>query len=366
MKVLMMVNWKVAFTDRIPPDKQPPDYKAQGIPYWFFRYMNPSFDVDVVDIAAPKPIAILEMRIRFYILQTLRVLPHLRQYDLVISHGMQSGIVLALWRRLFGKGRYQHLVFDIGAFNSGRRSGRSLQIMQFASRSIDGLIYHTEIQKEYYEACHPWLIDKSMFIPFGTDAEFFSGCTMDDTHTSSHPDADNKGYILSFGKIKRDWDTLLKAYAKSDRHYRLRIIGPTNLTSNDPNVEILPSVEINELMEQIRGAVYCVLPLVSMPYSYGQMTLLQQMAMGKAVIAADVPSLSAYHADGAALWYQPENIESLSNAINRLNRDAALRNEVGHHAAIAVRDIYNEQQMAYAIERYIKNGLRPVREEYDP
>lgn len=355
MKVLMLVNWKVVYADQIPADRQPPDYVVPGVPYWFFRYMGPSYEVDVVDITAPSPILAFERKIRFYIWQTLRVLPRLKDYDLVISHGMQSGIVLALWRRLFGKGRYQHLVFDIGAFNSGRRSGRALGLMQFASKSLDGVIYHTPVQRDYYESCHPWLIDKTQFITFGTDADFFT-----DPDTISKVDATETGYILSFGKIKRDWDTLLKAYAQagSGRKYRLRIIGPTDLSCDDQNVDILSPVSIDELKDQICGAAFCVLPLDSMPYSYGQMTLLQQMAMGKAVIAADVPSLEPYHAEGAVRWYPSGNATALAVEMNHLADDAALRESTGQLAAAAVREQYNEEQMAHAIDAYIQNGLR--------
>ena len=40
MKILMLVNWKVEYTDKIPGDKQPPDYDIKGQDYWFFRYFN--------------------------------------------------------------------------------------------------------------------------------------------------------------------------------------------------------------------------------------------------------------------------------------------------------------------------------------
>ena len=120
MKILMLVNWKVEYCDSPPEDRQPPDYVENGKKYWFFRYFQDDVDVDVVDIRSFPALEKIEKdRLRFYVWQTLKVLPRLNQYDVVLSHGMQSGIVLCLWRRLFGKGRYRHIVFDIGAFNSG-------------------------------------------------------------------------------------------------------------------------------------------------------------------------------------------------------------------------------------------------------
>ncbi len=357
--VLVLVNWTVTYSTEKPEGLQPPDYFIPGESYWFFRYMSPEWDVDVVDITAPRFIARVEKKIRFYIWQTLRILPRVRKYDLVISHGMQSGIVLALWRRLFGKGIYKHIVFDIGAFNSGRESGRSLKLMQFASKSLDGVIYHTEIQKDYYQKCHPWLVNKSRFIPFGTDTEYFmpdeSGCE-NDTST----------YMISFGKIKRDWRTLLRAYALSNKTFKLRIVGvdasdlgdsETEDEIPDKNVEVYPTVSLVRLQEMIRGAVFCVVPLDRFPYSYGQMTLLQQMAMGKAVIAADVPSLQAYHDGGGVLWYESGNEEQLAEKIDLLSNDAELRKSLCQRARSAIVTLYNEKLMAERIDHFLHERM---------
>ena len=50
MKILMLVNWKVAYENQIPEGKQPPDYVVPGQKYWFFRYLSDDISVDVVDI----------------------------------------------------------------------------------------------------------------------------------------------------------------------------------------------------------------------------------------------------------------------------------------------------------------------------
>lgn len=88
--------------------------------------------------------------------QALKAIPKLHKYDLIVSHGMQSAVVVCLYRRFF-RGKEKHIVFDIGSFNSAAESGSALKLMQFASRSIDGLIYHTSAQHAYYEKfSHGW------------------------------------------------------------------------------------------------------------------------------------------------------------------------------------------------------------------
>lgn len=366
MKILMLVNWKIEYAREVPKDKQPPDYYVAGKPYWFFRYFKQieNLQVDVVDIHSFPVLEKFEKNtLRFYIWQTLKCIPKLKKYDLILSHGMQSGIMLCLWRRLFGKGGYKHIVFDIGAFNSGREEGRALKLMQFASKSLDGVIYHTEIQKRYYEKCHPWLLDKSRFIPFGTDAEFF---TPDEETQDKAGKKEN--YILCIGYYKRDWNTLLAAYQQLKENtldsmngdmgiIRLRMIGNRNIRTEIEGVEVLDQVSVTELKRQIQNALFCVLPLQQFNYSYGQMTLLQQMVMGKAVVVADVSSIQAYKGEENLLLYQPENVEELTGCMRELILDADKRERVGSQARTSVLTVYNEPNMAKEICAVIKEWM---------
>lgn len=358
MKILMLVNWKVEYTDKPIENKQPPDYVARNQPYWFFRYFPKESDVwvDVMDIRSFPWLEKFEKnKIHFYIWQTLKALSRLKKYDLVLSHGMQSGIVLCLFRRIFGKGRYKHIVFDIGAFNSARESGRSLKLMQFASKSLDGVIYHTASQKMYYEKCHPWLLSKAEFIPFGTDTDFFAP---DEKMQKSD---EREPYILCVGYYKRDWDTLLAAYRKLSgdgaAEIRLRLIGNRSIRTDIEGVEVLDPVSVIELKKQIQNALFCVLPLQQFNYSYGQMTLLQQMTMGKAVIVADVSSIQAYKGKDNLILYEPENVEELALCMQELFMDAYKREQTGRRARESVLANYNERSMAKEIYAVIRKWM---------
>lgn len=347
MKILMLVNWKVEYTSEAPEDRQPPDYVVNGERYWFFRYFPEDVTVDVVDIRSfPAWEGIEQNKLRFYIWQTLRILPRLRRYDVVLSHGMQSGIVLCLLRKLFGKGKYKHIVFDIGAFNSAKESGKALRVMQFASKSLDGVIYHTKCQNEYYRTCHPWLLEKSRYIPFGTDTDFFR-----------YQEQENGGmqkYIICIGYNKRDWNTLLEAYKLIQTDVKLYMIGNADIECADPRIKVFAKVNIIELIRLISGSLFGILPLKSFNYSYGQMTLQQQMALGKAVIVADVPSIREYVRDGSdALLYEPENVAALKKSIESLLEHPERAEQIGKTAACTICEVFNEKNMAVGIYDFI-------------
>lgn len=343
MKILMLVNWKVKFCDEKPNNIQPPDYYAKCEDYWFFRYFNNKPEVDIIDVSSFGWLENFEKtKLRFYVWQAIKAIPKLNQYDLILSHGMQSGVVISLWRRLF-KTKAKHVVFDIGSFNSAAEDGFALKLMQFASKSIDLLIYHTSSQKNYYEKYFNWLINKSKFIRFGTDLEFFDSKQLQDSTDK---------YMICVGYSKRDWDTLIGAYQKVDTDITLRLVGHVDAKFEGiAGVEQIPYISIKELINQIDNALFAILPLESFNYSYGQMTLMQQMALKKCVITARVPSLVDYAEDGkTAVFYEPKDVEDLARKINRIINDSVLRDRIGSQARMYLKNFCNEVVMAKEIE----------------
>lgn len=365
-KILMLVNWKVEYCRQNPTDKQPPDFVAEGQPYWFYRYFKEPVQVDVLDVSSLPVIERFEReKLRFYVLQALRAIPRLHKYDLVVSHGMQSGVAISLWRRFF-PGKVKHVVFDIGSFNSAAESGVALRMMQFASRSIEGVIYHTSTQKDYYEKCFPWIVPHAQFIRFGTDSLFF--------RAEGGGGQKKFPFILCVGYDKRDWDTLIRAYAlltwkrPADAPV-LKLIGrekyqlPEGVELPEAaKLETLPYIPVRQLMEQIQEAAFCVLPLESFNYSFGQMTLLQQMALGKAVIVARVPSMLDYVQDGKnALFYETGNENDLCEKMQLLLDNVDLCKLLGKQAGAYVREEHNEKDMALQIEAFYRKVLKEER-----
>ncbi len=351
MKVLMLVNWKVKYTSDIPKDIQSPDYYTSNEKYWFFKHFKDDIDVDVIDISSNKVFEKFERNVlHFYIIQAFKAIRKMKKYDVIISHGMPSGILIALYRRIFGKNGKKHIVFDIGAFNSAKETGKILKLNQFASKSIDGIIYHESEQIEYYKKCFPWLVEKSKFIPFGTDIDYFERDISNDKIEKSEED-----YILSIGYNFRDNDTLIAAYKKANINYKLRIIGSTNEYKEEDNIQYYPPIDKRKLNNQIQCAKFCVLPLEYKNFSFGQMTLLQQMYYSKAVITANVPSVRDYVQDEkTAVLYKSQDIEDLKNKIELL-KDEQKTKIIGENAKKMVIDKFNEKNMALEIEKFIKN-----------
>jgi len=287
--------------------------------------------------------------LRFYIIQTLRALPQLKYYDLILSHGIQSGIVLCLFRRIF-RTKAKHIVFEIGSFQSASESGWPLKLMQFASKSINGIIYHSSKQLEYYTKFFPWLVERSQFIKFGTDLEYF-----EPSQLKKREDADT--YILCVGYAKRDWETLIKAYQLLDTPIRLRLVGKIEEKIKEiKGIEQMPYIPINELKDLIHSALFCILPLESHNYAFGQMTLLQQMAMKKLVVVARVPSVVDYVKEGkTALFYSPLDIEDCARVMQDVLNKRYNIQKIGDAARRDLEMFCNEEIMAQNIEDFLNS-----------
>ena len=343
----MLGNWHVRRVDAIPDKRQSPDYYLKNGDYWFFKHFREKPEVDIIDVKGSGLLDYIERKVyHVHIIQGIKAILKMHKYDLVISHGMTSGIVLAAFRTLFHIKKPKHLVFDIGCFNSAAESGFIMRVLQRASKSIDAIIYHTKCQKEYYEKYYPWIFKRSRFIFYGTNIEEFV----------SSQNVEKEGGILCIGYVRRDWDTLVKAYSKLVTDKKLKIVGHlSDEYKAIPGVEQFPVVSIDKLKLMIESACFCVLPLEVMRYSYGQMTLLQQMAMEKCVIAADVPSLEGYVEDGkTALLYRPNDIEDLKNKMEYALKHPDEIRRIGFNARKVLVERCNEQIMAQEIEDYIR------------
>ncbi len=352
-RILVLVNWDVHKVNGTSSDCQSPNVIEAGEKYWFFKYWpDQNVQVDVIDFCKlPLLHHIERFWLKFYVVQAFKALFQMRKYDLVISHGAQSGVLLAFIRSLFKVKSPPHIIIDVGCFNGGRSRKIELLPLRFATRSIQGVISHCSHQRAYYEKCLPGLKDRHRFVPFGTDTDFFRPLKMKLSSESLDNNADN--YIVCVGYIKRDWPTLIQAFDHLEGEVKLKLVGAKSAIGFKfpdkvrPRIECLPYVKISALKEILADARFMVLPLPYFEYSFGQMTLLQAMSMGKAVIVTEVPGISDYVQDGHnALLVRPHDWEDLKDKMELLLNDERVIEKLGGNARRSILDKYNEEELA--------------------
>ncbi len=346
-KILMLVNWDV-HRQQNGQVLQSPNLYLAGEPYWFFKHWPEPVQVDVIDYSRlPVLHKIERFKLKFYICQILKALPKVSNYDLILSHGAQSGVLLAFLRSLLKSKLPPHIIIDVGCFNGARNNALELAPLRVASKSIAGVITHTSKQSIYYNLCLPELKEKNRFVPFGTDPDFFKplGLTEED-------------YILCVGYIKRDWETLLAAFSGLQSDTTLKLVGaagkikiPAGIAASK-KIECLPYVPILELKKIIERAKLVILPLPYQLYSFGQMTMLQAMSMGKAVVVSNVPGIADYVEDGKnAVLVRPYDYGELRDKMEYLLSRPEERIQIGKNARKTIEEKFNEKNMAEEIHR---------------
>jgi glycosyltransferase involved in cell wall biosynthesis len=114
-------------------------------------------------------------------------------------------------------------------------------------------------------------------------------------------------------------------------------------------------VPINKLKEFIAKAKFIVLPLINLPYAHGQMTLLQSMAMGKAVIVTKVPSTVDYVNDNEdALFVKLNDTDDMKTKIEYLLNNPFEIKRLGENARKSVENKFTNLHMAESIHKAVR------------
>lgn len=342
-RILFLPNWKVARLKVDRTDLQPPDKYIEGQGYWFFRHFSKYPEVTVLDFQGNGIFHFIERRIGLYITQSIKAFLICKQYDVVMSHGAQSGLVYSLLNRLPGKRkRPKHIIVDIGGMNGGREGAVECTLVRQALASSPSIICHSSSLLEFYKKTYPSVYKSAVFIPFGVDTEEFK------------PENTNiEKQVLSFGFAKRDYATLLSAWERISTDAGLKIIG-SKISRNLKNVTFMDGVSLPELKREIAQSLFVVIPLPYFNYSYGQMSFLQSMSMGKPVIVTQTPSSIDYLKVGhGSLSVPVADPESLAEKISYYLNNDEIRVEQAKAAREYVEATHSERIMASKFEQLI-------------
>lgn len=342
----MLVNWKVYQVNSEKKNIRIPNQLIKSKKYWFFRHINDNnLFIDVIDYRAPFLIHFIEKTLKVYFFQALKAFIKQKEYDVIISHSVNSGIVYAFLRKFSRIKRPLHIIIDIGSINGGRDRPLLNKFLNWILSSTDWFIYHATITGEFYKKCFPDIIKRSKYVPLGVDIDEFDPNDFQKNNNTEK-------YILSFGTGKRDWKTLIQALYNIP--IKLVIIGNCKLKQLPKNIIVKNFMPINKLKEYIFNAEFIIAPITEEPYSVGQLTVLQSMALGKAVITTDVPGIRDYIINGYnGLLVEPRNPLRIRSEILNLLNDPDLIKKYGENARKTIIEKFNEKQMADQIIKII-------------
>jgi glycosyltransferase involved in cell wall biosynthesis len=197
-----------------------------------------------------------------------------REFDVIFSNGENVSIPLAA---LFATCRRRPGHVLIGHHLSPKKKKPFLRALH---PRMDAIFVYAATQKQYAIESLGIPADKLRLIPFHADARFYHPM----------PDVPVENRISSAGLEWRDYPTMIEAVRGLDVEVRLAAASPWSKHRNETaDRELPPNVsarryDYQELRELYASSRFVVVPLYDNDFQAGVTTLLEAMAMGKAVI----------------------------------------------------------------------------------
>jgi len=162
-------------------------------------------------------------------------------------------------------------------------------------------------------------------------------------------------FLLAMGSSKRDYNTLFAAVRASKhptvvvaaRHAIEGLVVPEN-------VDLRFSLSARECHQLAQRARINVVPVLNHHTASGQVTIVEAMRMGRAVIATACMGSEDYiESDVNGLLVEPGAVDALRAAIERLWDDAELRRKLGSNAERFVARYCSDEAAGQALDRIL-------------
>jgi glycosyltransferase involved in cell wall biosynthesis len=274
-------------------------------------------DYSTVD-ADPRPLVQASRRCGLHVALAVHAFLQRGHYDVIFSNAEHVGLPLAGLLKTV-KRRPGHVVI-------GHRvsSAKKKPFFRVLHHQMDAIFLYAQTQLSYAKDVLRIPARKLRLIAFHADTRFY--------HPT--PEAIVERRISSAGLEWRDYPTLIEAVRGLDVDVRLAAASPWSKDNDETEDIRLPpnvtaqSYSYDELRDLYASSLFVVVPLYENDFQAGVTTLLEAMAMGKAVIVTRTTGQRDVIADGSnGLYVPPGNALALRDAIVHLlsHPDEAVR-----------------------------------------
>lgn len=276
------------------------------------------------------------------------------EFSALFSNGENVGIPLALLLGLLPR-RVGHVT--IGHRLSSGKKQLFFRVLN-AQRRLDKIFVYAQSQYDWAADRLHISPEQLALIPFHADDRFYHAL----------PGPVKSDQICAAGLEWRDYPTLIAAVeAMPELSVKLAAASPWSKHKDETAERALPAnvearrYEYRELRQLYGESSFVVVPLYETDFQAGVTTILEAMAMGKAVITTRTTGQTDVITDGEnGLCVAPGDVAGWREAITRLRSDDALRLRLGRNARRWVEEHATLDQWAMRISAALRDAAFPV------
>lgn len=275
---------------------------------------------------------------------------HRRRYDVIFSNSESVSIPLAALLKTTRR-RPGHVL--IGHHLSPKKKRF---FMRSLHAQMDAIFVYATPQREYAVRTLGIPLEKLHLIPFHADHRFYRPMALPE-----------RNMICSAGLEWRDYPTMIEAVRDLEVEVCLAAASPWSKHKNETKNRELPQnvsarrYPYNELRQLYAQSRFVVVPLYENDFQAGVTTLLEAMAMGKAVIVSRTTGQCDVVEEGVTgLYVPPGDPAALRACIVRLLEDPAEARRLGQNARRVIEERMSLEHWVTRLTRVIRASAMPA------
>jgi glycosyltransferase involved in cell wall biosynthesis len=242
-----------------------------------------------------------------------------KSYQVIFTDGEQVGLPLAAFM-LAVRRRPRHVM--IGHRLSPRKKALLHRLLRLRSR-IDAVVVYAAAQRQFALDELGYSPDRVLLTSFMVDTNFWRPGHV---AVATRP----RPLVCAAGQELRDYPTLIDAVRGLDADVTIAAVSPwSKRADSSAGMDIPPNVDVRgfdlfELRQLYADASFVVVPLEETDFQAGITTILEAMAMGKAVVCTRTTGQTDAIVDGEnGRYVPPGDADALRRTIEALLEDPA-------------------------------------------
>jgi hypothetical protein len=230
--------------------------------------------------------------------------------------------------------------FNVGALHGGTKGA----LARAALSLVDRFVVHSRAEVSRYARWLDIPPERFRFVHLQR-----APIAVEECEEECHP------FVLAMGSARRDYATLFESVRRSG-HRTIVVAASHAIEGLDipRNVELRSSLSMRECHRLAQRARVNVVPVLNEETASGQVTVLDAMRMGRAVVATRCIGTEDYVEDGVTgLLVKARSSEELGGAIDRMWDDRELRIKMGERAERFAAEYCSDEAAGEALRKLL-------------